>query len=85
MSSHLSFQCFCPDGTVHAFMQGALWGNPTARVPLTASPTGHETLISPSASPGGHLLLFFQMVSCQGDKAQRLSLQLSCILRPPKT
>lgn len=42
MFSHLSFQCFCPHGIVHAFMQGALWGNPMARVPLTASPVDHE-------------------------------------------
>lgn len=34
-----------------------------------------STLISPSASPGRHLLLFFQMASCRGDKARRLPLK----------
>lgn len=61
------------------------WETQWPESPLLPPPRAVSTLISPSASPDGHLLLFFQMVSCRGDKAQRLPLQLSCLLRPLKS
>lgn len=53
--------------------------------PPCCLPLALSTLISASASADRHLLLFFQTVLCRGDKTQRQLLQLSCLLRPPKT
>lgn len=71
MFSHLSSQCFILGGMAHMLVQGALLGNPMDRVPLAASPTGHEHVnlsLSPTTLTRKNFFLISHLTFSNGGK-----------------